>query len=111
MTSDSGSVISVAPRGQDQVARGDVLTGGAAGDVDLDAVGQLGGVGLDRDGAQLVVRDRVRRDVADDDDRDLDRDLLAATDEEQVDVLEGALQRVALDGLGERELLRRRARW
>ena len=45
------------------------------------------------------------RDLADDDDRDLDGGLLAAADEEQVDVLVGALERVALHGLGEGELL------
>ena len=39
------------------------------------------------DGVQLVVRDRVRRRLTDDDDRHLDGGLLAAADEQQVDVL------------------------
>src|SRR3712207_7841290 len=43
-------------RGQGQVTGGDVLTRGGPGDVDLDALGQARGVGLDRDGVELVVR-------------------------------------------------------
>ena len=67
--------------GQDQVTGGDVLTGGPAGHVDLDAVRQTRGVGLDLHGAQLVVGDRVGGDLTDDHDRHLDGGLLAAADE------------------------------
>src|SRR5215213_2738421 len=88
-----------------EVPGGDALAGLAAGDVHLDAVRQIRGVGLDGDGVQLVVRDGVRSRLADDDDRHLDGGLLTAADEQQVDVLVGALDRVALHGLGEGQLL------
>ena len=42
--------------------------------------------------------------LADDDERDVDGDLLTATDDDQVGVLDEALDRVALHLLGEREL-------
>ena len=47
----------------------------------------------------------VRRGLADHVDADVDGDLLAPADEDQVDVLDEALDRVALDLLGQGELL------
>ncbi len=63
------------------------------------------GLGLDRQGVQVQVDQRLGRRGADDVDRDLDRHLLAAADHDQVDVLEKALDRVALDVLGQRQLV------
>ena len=43
-------------------------------------------------------------DLAGHGDRDVDGDLLAAPDQDQVDVLDGALDRVTLHGLGQGQL-------
>ena len=52
-----------------------------------------------------MVGDRVGAGLTGDDDAHLDGDLLATADEEQVGVLVLTGERVALDGLGQRQLL------
>jgi hypothetical protein len=51
----------------------------------------------------LVNDQSVAGGLADQLDRDLDGDLLAPADDQEVDVLERVLDRVTLDGLGQRE--------
>src|SRR4029079_6982204 len=71
-------------------------------DVHVDALRDVGGVGLDRDLYDLLVEQAVARgDLAGHPDRHLDRDLLAAADQDQVDVLEEAPDRVALHRPGQ----------
>src|SRR5690606_14830317 len=74
-------------------------------DVDLDRGRDAGGLGLDGLRGQLEVEHALGVDVADRDDRDHDRDLLAALAEEELDGLDEALDRVALDALGQRQLV------
>jgi hypothetical protein len=61
------------------------------------------GLGLDRQGLVLGDEQPFGVDLALDDQRDVDGDLLALADDQQVDVLDEALDRVALDLLGQRE--------
>ena len=58
-----------------------------------------------RDARALLREQPTGDDLADDRERDVDGDLLAAAHRQQVDVLVGALDRVALDRLRDRELL------
>ena len=51
-----------------------------------------------------LVEQATGHDLADDLDHDLDRDALAAANQDQVDVLDGAADRVTLDRLGQGEL-------
>jgi hypothetical protein len=74
-------------------------------DVDLDTVGDVGRLGLDGQRGEVLVDATATLDVTDQDDLQLDRDLLALTDEEQVDVVDRQLERVTLDGLRQRQLL------
>jgi hypothetical protein len=75
-----------------------------ASHVDLDARRDPGRLGLDGDLDELLVEQAVRRDLTDDRDRDVDGDLLAAPHQDEVDMLDGALDRVTLDRLGQGEL-------
>jgi hypothetical protein len=72
--------------------------------VDLDAGRDVRGLGLHRDLDQLLVEHAVRGHLAGHLDRDLNGDLLAAADQDQVDVVDGAPDRVALHGLGQGQL-------
>src|SRR5690606_30510539 len=73
--------------------------------VDADGLRDAGG--RDRDGQRhdLDLVDRAGRGLADDVDRDVDGDLLAGADDDEVDVLDGAADRVTLDVLGQGHLL------
>ncbi len=91
-------------RGQLQVAGVHRLAELHALDVHVDALRDVRRVGLDRDLDQLLVDHGVARgDVAGDPDRHLDGDLLAAPDQDQVDVLDEAPDRVPLHRLGQGE--------
>ena len=71
-----------------------MLAGGTAFDGDLDELGQLGRIGLDGDG-RLFLRDHgAGSGFSDDVDRNVDLDLLAALDDDEVEVLD-----VTTDGL------------
>src|SRR5690606_37207156 len=74
-------------------------------DRDLDDLGDPGG--RDRDGQrhERELVDGAGGGLADDVDRDLDGDLLASASDDEVDVLDGAADRVALDVLGEGHLV------
>ena len=71
----------------------------------LDAGGQVGRLRLDADRGVLLGEQAAAGDLAGDLQRHVDGDLLAATHGEQVDVLEDALDRMALDRLRDRELI------
>ena len=73
-------------------------------DGDGDAVRDVGRLGLDQDGRALQHDQRVADGLALEVDGDVDLDLLAAPDDDQVDVLDEALDRVALDLLRQREV-------
>ena len=105
-TSASASVTSVAPSGSSTCAGEDLGAGLEALDRDDDVLGDVGGrapraagvlwsSGDDGLGSGLALE--VHGDV--------DGDLLALADDDQVDVLDDRLDRVALDVLGEGELL------
>ncbi|SIJ03993.1 Uncharacterised protein [Mycobacteroides abscessus subsp. abscessus] len=80
-----------------------MLTGGAALDGDLEELGQLGRVGEDGE-RRLDLRDhRAGGGVADDVDGDVDLDLLAALDDDEVDVLDLTAHGLDLDVAGDRE--------
>ena len=87
-----------------EVARGHRVAHTELRDVDLNLGRDVGRVGGDADRVGLELNQRVRRRLADDGDRDLDLHLLTAADGDEVDVVDGLLQRVALHVLGEREL-------
>src|SRR5699024_2117621 len=57
------------------------------------------------EGLQVDERDRRGDGLAGEDDRDLDLDLLALADGDQVEVVQAALERVALDLLDQRQVL------
>jgi len=92
-------------RRQRDLAGGDLLSRLQAGDGDLDVVRERGRVSLERQGHRLLVDEGVRTRGTGEVDSDLDGDLLALADGDQVDVLEVALDRVAYDGLRKRELV------
>jgi len=73
-------------------------------DGDDDALRDVRRLGLDQDRGVLGDDQRVGRGLALEVHRDLDLDLLAAADDHQVDVLDEALQRVALDLLRQRQV-------
>jgi formate hydrogenlyase subunit 4 len=91
--------------------QGDVLgqhrgAGVQALDGDGDRLRHVGRLGLDRQRVQHVLQQvGARGEVALGVDRDLDGDLLAAGDDDQVDVAQEALDRVALHGLRQDQLL------
>ncbi|GAA3059705.1 hypothetical protein GCM10020000_48250 [Streptomyces olivoverticillatus] len=95
----------------DAGGQGDVLgqdggTGLQARDGDGDGLGDVGGLGLDRQGGQGVLQQvAARGQLALGVDRNLDGDLLAALDDQQVDVDQEALERVTLDLLGDDQLV------
>ena len=96
------------------VAGGDLGAGLQALDRDLEAVRQVQRLGGDRRGVSCSCTTRVPVAASPISvHRDVDGDLLAALDDDQVDVLEGVLDRVTLDRLRQRERLRcrRRCRW
>src|SRR6478609_6546647 len=84
-----------------QLAGGQRGAGLEALDGDLDVRGQVRGLGLEGQRLGLDDVDGARGRLAHDRDRDLDLDLLAAADDQQVDVLDDVLDRVALDVLGQ----------
>ena len=100
----SGSSSSVEPAGHDEVRGQDLGAGLQALDVDLDVLGDVRGLGLDLDGRGLDDDQGLGGGLADEVDRDVDGDLLALADDDEVDVLELALDRVDLDLLGQRQL-------
>jgi hypothetical protein len=73
--------------------------------VHLDALGDVGGLGLDGHGDHLLVEHAVGDRLAGDHDGQLHGDPLAALHQQQVDVLQEALDRVALHALGQRDLV------
>src|SRR5699024_5888769 len=95
----------LAALGQGDVAGEDLEAVLGALDVDLDLLGHVQRV--DQEGQGLQVDEGRRRGdrLAGEDHRDLDLDLLALADDDQVEVGQGALQREALDLLDEREVL------
>src|SRR6476661_879578 len=90
---------------QHDVGGVDVLAGGAAFDADLDGGRQVGCLGLERDGGHLQVVHVARGNFAGDVDGDVNGDLLALADGQQVEVLDDLLDRVALDVLDQGQVL------
>ena len=74
-------------------------------DRDLDVLRNVGRLGGNGQRHELLVEEAVGDQVAGNDQRDVDGDLLAAANQDQVDVLDGATDGVALDGLREREFV------
>jgi hypothetical protein len=93
------------PRGKRDVGGVDRAADLETLDVDLEAGRQVGRLGLDRQSGPLLVDEHVGRGVADERQRDVDGDLLAAADGDQVDVLERATNGVAHDDLRQSQLL------
>src|SRR6185503_6611108 len=89
---------------QHQVGRMDLGPDLGAGDRHLDAVGDVGRLGLDLDRRVLGDDQRLGGCVAGDVDRDVDGDLLTATYGDEVDVLEDPADRVDLHLLGQGQL-------
>ena len=100
----SGSRLSVEPSGSWRSLAQDLGAGGQALDRDHDLLREVGGLGLDRDAVVVDHDQGVVGRLALDEDRDVDGDLLAAPDDDQVDVLDGVPQRIALHLLRQREL-------
>ena len=74
--------------GQRQVGDGDAIAGAQALDVDLDGGRDVGRLDLERQGLLVLVEDEIGLgQLADDDQLDLDGDLLALADEDQVCLL------------------------
>ena len=101
----SSSASSVVPDGRSRSLARIWVPAGSALDRDLEELGDVGGLGLDGDDGVLVDDQRVGAGLAHDVDRDVDGDLLAADDGDEVEVLDDAADRVDLDVLGQRELL------
>ena len=105
MTRVSSSTTRVAPAGQLELGRLDLRAGLEALDGDDDVLGDVGGLDLELDGLGVDGDDGLGSGLALDVDRDVDGDLLALADDDQVDVLDDRLDRVALDVLGQGQLL------
>src|SRR5674476_733556 len=90
---------------KDEVLRRDHMTDQEVGHVDLDLRRDVGG--LDLEGDRVLVHDDhdVAGVLTDRDELHLDGDLLAATHDDEVDVLDVAVDRVLLDLFRQRELL------
>ena len=91
--------------GQLDVSGLDLRAGLEALDRDDDVLGDVGGLDREQQGLGVDGHDGLRRGLALDVHRDVDADLLAAADDDQVDVLDDRLDRVTLHVLGQRELL------
>ena len=91
--------------GQDQVRSVDVLAGGTAFDADLDGGRQVGCLGLEGDDRQFLVEDVAGGKFAGEVDGDVNGDLLARADGQEVEVLDDLLDRIALDVLDQGEVL------
>ncbi len=102
---DSGSPRKIGPLGHDQVRAAHLGTCRHAVDRDDDGVGQVGRLGLERDGLRVDHVDGAGLGLADHVHGDLDGDLLALADREQVDVLDDLPHRVPLDVLGDGQRL------
>jgi hypothetical protein len=89
---------------QPDVAGEDLVADGETLDVDLDALGQVRRLGLDRQRVELGDHQRAHGGLTDEDHGNVHRHLLTAAHEDQVRVLDEALDRVALDLLGQGEL-------
>ena len=93
-------------RGQLELAGQDLGADLEALDRDLDLLGDVQGVGLEGDGGGVLRDQGAGSGLTGDDDGNLDGDLLALLDDEQVGVLDVVADRVDDDRLGERDLLR-----
>jgi hypothetical protein len=91
-------------RGQRDVTGVDRAADLQPGDRDLDAGGDVGGLGGDGEGGQRLLEQAARGDRAVEVDRDVDRDPLAAAYQDQVEMLDDPADRVALDRLRECQL-------
>ena len=102
----SGSTTSDAPLGSVSVGRGDVRALLEALDVELDALGDVRGLDLERARCWRPASAIVPgADSPIDEHGHVDLDLLALLDDEEVDVLDDLVHRVLLHVLDERELL------
>lgn len=105
MTTASGSVARVVPDGSAMSFARIAAAGLKARDGDGDGGRDVGGLGLDGERVQHVLdQEAARGQVALGLHGDLDGDLLALLDEQQVDVDQVALDGVTLDGLRDRQL-------
>ena len=102
-TSASGSPARVVPFGSVEVLGEHLGADLRALDVHVDAVGEVGGLRLDGKLNHLLVENAAGEHLAGHPDRDFNRDLLAAADLDEVDVLDHALDRVPLHRLRQRE--------
>jgi hypothetical protein len=82
----------------------DLGAGLDAGDGELHLLRDVQRVSLDRQHGDVLREQGARRAFAEEHDGKVDRDLLAAADQEQVHVLDVVLQGVRGDGLGQRQL-------
>jgi hypothetical protein len=82
----------------------DVLSSGTAFDVHLDGGGQVGCLSLEGDDGQFLVVGVAGCQLADDVDGNVNGDLFALADGQEVDVLDDLLDGVALDVLDEGEV-------
>src|SRR5690606_22990863 len=80
------------------------VAGLGAVDVHLDLLRDVGRLDLDLHGVEVLGDQRAGRGRTGDDDRDVDRDLLAATHDQRVDVLDVVLQGVDRGGLRQRQV-------
>src|SRR5690625_23104 len=92
-------------RGQLEVACGPVPTGIQALDVELDVLGDVSGLGLDGHGDVLLIEHAGGPDLTRHGHGDVDLDLLALGDDQEVDVLHEALDGVTLNTLGQGEVV------
>src|SRR6185312_6903613 len=90
--------------GQDQVGGEDVVAHFAAVDVHGDLLGQVGRVGLQRNGVVVDLEDGARGNLALDVHGHVDGDLLALLHGQQVEVVDRLAQCVALDVLDQGEV-------
>ena len=67
-------------------------------------LGDVGGLDGERNARGVEVDDGSREGLTDDDDRDVDFDLLALLDDDEVNVLDDLVYRVLLDILDQRQL-------
>ena len=91
--------------GQLDVAGEDLRAGREALDGDDDVLGDVGGGRLDLQRVVVERDDGLGSGLALEVHGDVDGDLLALADDDEVDVVDDRLDRVALDVLGEGELL------
>src|SRR5690606_27779417 len=91
--------------GQGEVAGVDLEARLRTGDRELDRLGDVGGLRLDLDGDVVGDDEGVADRLTEQDDGNVDDDLLAEHDGDEVDVLDDPADRVDLDLLGQRELL------